>query len=92
MNDDLKIRTKDFAIRIIQLFAALAEIDGSSSRGKQILAVAELRSEHNIANLNTQSPTPTSSVRSKARLQELEETSYWLELLEEMQFFDRRKA
>ena len=78
---DLKIRTKDFALRIIRLYSTLPKNDTVAQvLGKQVLrsgtAVGANRRE-------------ASRGRSKAEfiakvgdcLKEIEETGYWLELL-----------
>jgi four helix bundle protein len=79
---DLRERTKAFALRIIRMFAALPKTDEARVLGKQVLRSgtsvgANFREAHRA--------------RSKAEfiakvgdcLKELDETSYWLELLSE---------
>jgi len=78
---DLKIRTRDFALRIIRLYSSLPKSAEAQVIGKQIL-----RSGTSVgANYRE-------GVRARSRheygtklnisLMELEETLYWLELLE----------
>jgi len=79
---DLRLRTKDFALRIVTMFVALPKTEEARVIGKQALRSgtsvgANFREAHRS--------------RSKAEfiakigdsLKELEETSYWLELLTE---------
>lgn len=83
MNEpDLKNRTKEFALRVIRMFSALPKTAEAQVLGKQVLRSgtsvgANYREAHRS--------------RSKAEfiskigdcLKELDETSYWLELLAE---------
>jgi four helix bundle protein len=80
--NDLAMRTKSFAVRIIRLFSALPKTTEAQVIGKQVL-----RSGTSVgANYRE-----ASRGRSKAEfiakcgdsLRELEETGYWLELLSE---------
>lgn len=79
---DLRLRTKEFALRIIRMYVALPKTEEARVIGKQVLRSgtsvgANFREGHRA--------------RSKAEfiakvgdcLKELEETSYWLELLAE---------
>ncbi|MEK7674881.1 MAG: four helix bundle protein [Verrucomicrobiota bacterium] len=81
--EDLKIRTKRFALRVIQMYAALPKGDAIA----QVLGKQVLRSGTSVgANYRE-----ASRGRSKAEfiskigdcLKEIEETAYWLELLVE---------
>ena len=65
MNDkpgDLKLRTKDFALRIIRMYCALPKSTEAQVLGKQVL----------------RSGTSVGAHYREAGLQELEETGYWL--------------
>lgn len=87
MNDetplaDLRLRTKSYALRIIQMFVALPKNDVARILGRQVL-----RSGTSVgANYRE-----ARRARSKAEfiskigdwLKELEETAYWLDLLAE---------
>jgi four helix bundle protein len=77
---DLRVRTKEFALRIVRMFVALPKTEVARVLGKQALGSgtsigANFREAHRA--------------RSKAEfvakvgdcLKELDETSYWLELL-----------
>jgi four helix bundle protein len=80
---DLKLRTKAFALRVIQMYSKLTRSDAVA----QVLGRQVLRSGTSVgANYREASPG-----RSKAEfiskigdcLKEIEETEYWLELLVE---------
>ena len=90
MNDDLKIRTKDFAVRIIRLFAALPKTTEAQVLRKQVM-----RSGTSVGAQYRESQHAKSDAdfisKIEDSLQELEETSYWLELIEEMQLFPPEK-
>ena len=90
MSDELKLRTKDFAIRIIRLFAALPNSTAAQVVGKQFL-----RSGTSVGAQYREAQHAKSDAdfisKIEGSLQELEETSYWLELLAEMQLFAPEK-
>src|SRR5215831_20882723 len=79
--DDLKLRTKEFALRVIRMYSELSK----SNTVAQVLGPQVLRSGTSVgANYRE-----ASRGRSKAEfiskigdsLKEIEETEYWLELL-----------
>src|SRR6476469_1909581 len=79
---DLRVRTKQLAIRIIKLFAAIPQTEVGRVLGKQLL-----RSGTSVG-ANYREATPARSPaefvsKLQIGLQELEETGYWLELLVE---------
>jgi four helix bundle protein len=88
--ENLKVRTKNFAVRIIRLFAALSKTTEGQVLGKQIL-----RCGTSVGAQYRESPYAKSNAdfisKIEGSLQELEETSYWLELLDEMKIFDSDK-
>jgi four helix bundle protein len=90
MSEELKTRTRDFAVRVIRLYAALPKTTEAQVLGKQLLRSgtsvgAQYReAQHAKSNADFIS-------KIEGSLQELEETSYWLELLEEMQVFGNAK-
>ena len=87
---DLKVRTKDFAIRIIRLFAALPKTTEAQIVGKQVLRCGtSVGAQYREAQHAKSDADFISKVEGS--LQELEETTYWLELLEEMQLFSDEK-
>jgi len=90
MSDELKERTKDFSIRIIGLFGSLPKSTEAQVIGKQILRSgtsvgAQYReAQHAKSNADFVS-------KIEGSLQELEETTYWLELLGSMELFAPKK-
>jgi four helix bundle protein len=87
---DLRERTKEFALRVIRMFISLPKTTEAQVLGKQVL-----RSGTSIgANYRE-----ASRARSKAEfvskcgdsLRELEESSYWLELLVEAEIVGSKK-
>ncbi|MGB7207750.1 MAG: four helix bundle protein [Pyrinomonadaceae bacterium] len=84
--DDLKIRTKDFAIRIIKLYASLPKTTEAQVLGKQLLrSGTSVGAQYREAQHAKSDADLISKIEGS--LQELEESSYWLELIEEMQLF-----
>ena len=77
---DLRVRTKDYALRIIRLFAALPRNDISEILGKQLL-----RSGTSVGAQYREAYRAKSNAdfisKIEGALQELDETDYWLELL-----------
>ncbi len=90
MSEDLKIRTKNFAVRIVNLFTALPKTTEAQVLGKQIL-----RSGTSVGAQYRESQYAKSDAdfvsKVQGSLQELEETIYWLEVLEETQIFHSEK-
>ena len=86
-NEDLKIRTKNFAVRIIRLFSALPRATEAQVIGKQILRCGISVGAQYRESQHAKSDADFIS-KIEGSLQELEETSYWLELLDEMNMFD----
>jgi four helix bundle protein len=86
MSEELKTRTKAFAVRIIRLFAALPKSTDAQVIGKQFL-----RSGTSVGAQYREAQHAKSDAdfisKIEGSLQELEETTYWLELLEEMNLF-----
>src|SRR5262245_39192801 len=85
-NSDLKVRTKEYALSVIRLFAALPKRTESQILGRQLLrsgtSVGAQYREANRAKSNAEFIS-----KIEGLLQELEETEYWLELLGESGFF-----
>jgi four helix bundle protein len=83
---DLKIRTKDFAVRVVKLFSALPKNTEAQVLGKQ-----PLRSGTSVGAQYREAQHAKSDAdfisKLEGSLQELEETAYWLELIEELGFF-----
>jgi len=79
---DLKTRTKDLALRVIRLYAALPKSTESQVVGKQLL-----RSGTSVGAQYREACRARSNAEFVSKLggalQELDETSYWMELLVE---------
>jgi four helix bundle protein len=79
---DLKQRTKEFSLRIIRLFSKLPQRTDAQVIGKQLL-----RSGTSVGAHYREATRARSNAEFISKLggghQELEETSYWLELLGE---------
>jgi len=90
MNEDLKQRTKQFAIRIVRLFAALPNTTEAQVVGNQLL-----RSGTSVGAQYREAQHAKSDAdfisKIEGSLQELEESTYWLEILDEMQLFESEK-
>ncbi len=79
---DILVRTKTFALRIIRLYTALPQTTEAQVLGKQVLRsgtsvgaqVREAKRSRSDAEMIS---------KTESALQELEETAYWLELLAE---------
>lgn len=82
MENDLKERTKHFALRIIRMFVALPKTDECRVMGKQVL-----RSGTSVGANYREAAASRSRAEFIAKLgdchKEIEETQYWLELLME---------
>jgi four helix bundle protein len=79
---DLRIRTKNFALRIIRLYASLSGDPVSQVIGKQLLRSAMSVGAHSREGKHSRSAAELFSKLSVG-LQEMEESRYWLELLGE---------
>lgn len=81
-NQDLKFRTKQFALRIIRLSASLPKTTEAQVIGKQVL-----RSGTSVGAQYREAQRAKSDAdfinKVEGSLQELDETSYWLELLKD---------
>ena len=77
---DLRKRTKEFALRVIKLYAALPKTTESQVLGKQVLRSGTSVGAHYREACRAKSNADFIS-KIEGGLQELEETSYWLELL-----------
>lgn len=79
---DLKTRTRQFALRIIRLYASLPSSTVAQTLGKQLLRSGTSVGAHYREGIRSRSNAEIISKWSGA-LQELEESSYWLELFVE---------
>ena len=79
---DLRVRTKAFALRIIRLYGALPKTTEVQILGKQLLRSGTSVGAHYREAQRAKSD-PGFISKIEGGLQELEETVYWLELLGE---------
>jgi four helix bundle protein len=77
---DLRGRTKQFALRIIRLYCALPKTTESQVIGKQLLRSGTSVGAHYREAYRSRSSAEYIA-KIEGGLQELEETSYWIELL-----------
>jgi four helix bundle protein len=80
--DDLRKRTKQFALRVIRLFGALPATPVAQVLGKQLLRSGTSVGAHYREAHRARSTAEFIS-KLEGGLQELDETGYWLELLVE---------
>ena len=80
---DLKIRTKEFALRVIRMYSALPKVDAVA----QVLGRQVLRSGTSVGSNYREASRGRSKAEFIAKigdcLKEIEESEYWLELLVE---------
>jgi four helix bundle protein len=79
---DLRVRTKQLALRVIKLVAGLPATDVGRVIGKQLLRCGTSVGANYREGCRARSPAEFVSILQIA-LREAEETSYWLELLAE---------
>src|SRR5262245_34917301 len=79
---DMKGRTKAFALRVIRLYTALPKTTEAQVIGKQVLRSGTSVGAHYREASRAKSDADFIS-KMEGGLQELEETTYWLELLGE---------
>jgi four helix bundle protein len=79
---DLKIRTRDFALRAIRLYSSLPKSAEAQLIGKQVLRSGTSVGANYREGLRARSRSEYAT-KLNISLMELEETLYWLELLEE---------
>ncbi len=77
---DLRERTKKFALRIIRLFTSLPKSEEARILGRQLLRSGTSVGAHYREAYRSRSQAEYIS-KIEVGLQELEETSYWMELL-----------
>lgn len=78
---DLKDRTREFALRVIRLYKALPKTAESQVIGKQILRSGTAVGANYREGTRARSKSEFAA-KLNLGLMEIEETSYWLELLE----------
>ena len=80
--EDLKARTKRFALRIVRVYCALPKTTAAQVMGKQMLRSGTSVGAHYREAIRSRSTAEFIS-KIEGALQEIEETAYWLELLVE---------
>ncbi len=78
---DLETRTTDFALRVIKLYSALPKSTEAQVIGKQLLRSGTSVGAHYREAKRAKSTVDFIS-KIEGALQELDETCYWLELIE----------
>jgi four helix bundle protein len=81
---DLKVRTRRYALDVIQFFSRLPKTTEAQILGKQFLRSGTSVGAHYREAIRAKSNADFIS-KMEGGLQELEETAYWLELLHEAQ-------
>ena len=79
---DLQVRTKSFALRIVRLYCSLPKTTEAQVLGRQLLRSGTSVGAHYREAMRARSVAEFIS-KVEGGLQELEETSYWMELLVE---------
>ncbi len=87
---DLKRRTKDFALRIVRLSVALPKKQEAQLIGKQLFRSGTSVGAQFCEALRAKSDADLVS-KLESCLQELEETKYWIELLQEAKIIEPRR-
>jgi four helix bundle protein len=77
---DLRVRTKQFALRVIRLYTSLPKTTEAQVMGKQVLRSGTSVGAHYGEAQRAKSDADFIS-KVEGSLQELDETAYWLELL-----------
>jgi four helix bundle protein len=78
--DDLRFRTRKFAVSVVRLFVSLPKTTEAQVLGKQMLRSGTSVGAHYREAARAKSDADFIS-KLEGALQELDETSYWLELL-----------
>jgi four helix bundle protein len=80
--EDLRARTRQFALRIIRLYVALPKTGPATVLGKQVLRSGTSVGAHYAEACRAKS-RPDFINKIEGAMQELEETLYWMDLLAE---------
>ncbi len=88
--EDLKERTKNFALRTIKLYGSLPQTSDAQILGKQLLRSATSVGAHYREALRARSTAEYIS-KLQGGMQELEESSYWFELIIGSGIFTEKK-
>ena len=90
MSSDLKVRTKEYALSVIRLFAELPKRTEAQIMGRQLLrSGTSVGAQYREASRGKSDADFISKIEGS--LQELEESEYWLELIGESGFFPEEK-
>ncbi len=89
-NQDLKIRTRDFALRTIRLCTSLPKTTEAQVIGKQVLRSGTSVGAHYREGCRAKSNADFIN-KIEGGLQELDETLYWLELLTQAKIMPTEK-
>lgn len=90
-NQDLKLRTKNYALRIIRLYCALPKTTEAQVLGKQVLRSGTSIGAHYRESQRAKSNADFIN-KIQTALQELDETVYWLDLIIESNIFAEEKV
>jgi four helix bundle protein len=90
MNRELCDRTKAFALRIIRLSSALPRGREATTMGRQVLRAGTSVGSHCREAYRSRTK-PELISKLETALQELDETTYWLELLAESKIVSARR-
>lgn len=88
--EDLRTRTQQLALRIIRLYSALPSSAVAQVLGKQLLRAGTSVGAHYREAVRARSDAEFIS-KIEVALQELDETGYWLELLEQSEVLKRER-
>ena len=89
-DEDLKTRTRNFALRIIRLYTQLPNKTEAQVIGKQVLRSGTSVGAHYRESCRAKSDADFIS-KLEGGLQELDETQYWLELLTEAEIIPQER-
>ena len=89
--EDLRARTKKFALQIIQIYSLLPKTTVAQILGKQLLRSGTSVGAHYREAVRARSVAEFIS-KIEVGLQELEETAYWLELLVETHILNQAQV
>ena len=90
MQSNLRERTKKFALRIIKLYSALPRRGDAQVLGNQVLKSGTSVGAHYREACRAKSDADFIS-KIEGALQELDETSYWLELIGEAEILPTKR-
>jgi four helix bundle protein len=88
--EDLRIRTKSFALRIIRLYSSLPRMTEAQVLGKQVLRSGTSVGAHYREACRGKSDADFIN-KMEGALQELDETVYWLELLADSRIVEEKR-